>query len=307
MKKLLLALTTAFLCQGDLAAKELIFTAIGDQPYISEDSFKELINRINNDSQSEFTIHVGDIKNGATTCSDERFLRIRDLFNHFNKPLIYTPGDNEWTDCHRTSNGSYQQLERLGKIREIFFKESSSLGSQRIKIERQGDLDKRYSSYIENSRWTNKKILFVTIHQVGSNNNLDHNIPGAISEFQERNMANMAWLNQSFNLAKKENISAIVVAMQSDIFDPRIPKESGFTDFIKNITRLGQEFKKPILLIQGDSHQYKVDQPFFDDTGKKMPQIFRVIVPGASSIEAVQITINTDKLDANTAFNFYKY
>ena len=33
-------------------------------------------------------------------------------------PLVYTPGDNEWTDCHRANNGAYDPLERLGVVRD---------------------------------------------------------------------------------------------------------------------------------------------------------------------------------------------
>jgi hypothetical protein len=28
-------------------------------------------------------------------------------FAAFQAPLVYVPGDNEWTDCDRASNGSY--------------------------------------------------------------------------------------------------------------------------------------------------------------------------------------------------------
>ena len=49
--------------------------------------------------------HDGDIKNGSTVCSNEMFANRLELFNTFAHPLIYVPGDNEWTDCHRLNNG----------------------------------------------------------------------------------------------------------------------------------------------------------------------------------------------------------
>ena len=223
------------------------------------------------------------------------------------RSLVFTPGDNEWTDCHRASNGSYQQLERLEKVRSIFFQEGKSLGQQALQLENQSKLMPKYRSYIENQRWADQDVLFVTIHQVGSNNNLDHQVPGAIAEHQARNAANMAWLNNSFQLAKNKKYAAVVIAMQSDIFDPRVPKESGFKDFIQTISKLSASFKKPVLLIQGDSHQYVVDQPIKNQAGETQENVLRLIVPGASLVDAVEVTIDTDKKTIQEVFTFNKY
>ena len=306
-KKILISLMLAGSLLGTSYAKELSFTAIGDQPYFSNEAFRQLINRINQHPQSKFTIHVGDIKNGASVCSDETFLEVKKLFDGFEKPLVFTPGDNEWTDCHRASNGSYQQLERLEKVRSIFFQEGKSLGQQALRLENQSKLMPKHRSYIENQRWADQDVLFVTIHQVGSNNNLDHQVPGAIAEHQARNAANMAWLNNSFQLAKNKKYAAVVIAMQSDIFDPRVPKESGFKDFIQTISKLSASFKKPVLLIQGDSHQYVVDQPIKNQAGETQENVLRLIVPGASLVDAVEVTIDTDKKTIQEVFTFNKY
>ena len=306
-KKILISLMLASSLLGTSYAKELSFTAIGDQPYFSNEAFRQLINRINQHPQSKFTIHVGDIKNGASVCSDETFLEVKKLFDGFEKPLVFTPGDNEWTDCHRASNGSYQQLERLEKVRSIFFQEGKSLGQQALRLENQSKLMPKHRSYIENQRWADQDVLFVTIHQVGSNNNLDHQVPGAIAEHQARNAANMAWLNNSFQLAKNKKYAAVVIAMQSDIFDPRVPKESGFKDFIQTISKLSASFKKPVLLIQGDSHQYVVDQPIKNQAGETQENVLRLIVPGASLVDAVEVTVDTDKKTIQEVFTFNKY
>lgn len=288
-------------------AKEFSFTAIGDQPYFSNEAFRELIVQINQHPSSRFTIHVGDIKNGSSLCSDETFFEVRKLFDGFEKPLIYTPGDNEWTDCHRASNGSYQQLERLAKVRSLFFKEGVSLGQQTLRVENQSKLMPNYRSYIENARWPDQDVLFVTVHQVGSNNNLDHQVPGAIAEYQARNAANMAWLKDSFQVAKHKKYAAIVIAMQSDIFDPRVPEESGFKDFIQTISQLASSFKKPVLLIQGDSHQYVVDQPIKHPAGHTQENVLRLVVPGANLVEAVEVKVDTNKKTAQEVFSYSKY
>ena len=83
------------------AAERFSFAAMGDTPYVLPGDFERfdrLIERINA-ARPAFTIHVGDIKPGNSRCSDEHFAQISDMFATFNAPLIYTPGDNEWTDC----------------------------------------------------------------------------------------------------------------------------------------------------------------------------------------------------------------
>lgn len=307
IKKTLILLWLGLCCWQAALAKDIVFTAIGDQPYFDESAFEKLISKINADQQSQLTIHVGDIKSGSTTCTDERFLRVQQLFATFQKPFIYTPGDNEWTDCHRISNGSYEPTERLAKIRELFFKTKFSHGITYQALERQGDIHSQYAMYIENVRWWQDDVLFVTLHQVGSNNNLDPKIPGAITEYTARNRANLAWLQESFAIASKKEAAAIVLAMQADTFDQWIPKESGFTDFLTVFGNEAQQFKKPILVIQGDSHQYKVDQAFKNNEQQTIRHVIRLIVPGANLVEAVQVTIKPKEQNIDQFFVFKKY
>jgi hypothetical protein len=78
--------------------------AFGDMPYVLPEDyirFERLIKTVNNQNQI-FNVHVGDIKSSSTPCSEEYYQRIQNYFNQFNKPLVYTPGDNEWTDCNNS-------------------------------------------------------------------------------------------------------------------------------------------------------------------------------------------------------------
>src|SRR5688572_3354367 len=140
------------------AAASFSFAALGDMPYLLPEDFERfarLITRINA-ARPAFTIHVGDIKPGNTRCSDEHFAKISEMFATFERPLIYTPGDNEWTDCHRPDNGGYDPLERLAKLRELFFAHAAqSLGREKIALEHQGAdaRDATHNAYIENRRW----------------------------------------------------------------------------------------------------------------------------------------------------------
>ena len=175
-----LALTSVLIIPGAGFAQPLTFAAIGDVPYGPHEEFASLIEKLNGQPIA-FTLHVGDIKSGSTVCSDETFLKVRELFDQFDRALIYTPGDNEWTDCHRFNNGRYDPLERLEKIRQLFFASNESLGKQRLPLQTQSSQNS-FSIFVENRRWSQGKVRFATLHLVGSNNNLQPGLPSS-SEF----------------------------------------------------------------------------------------------------------------------------
>ena len=96
---------------------------IGDTPYGAAqiEDFPNLMAAINADERISTVVHLGDIKEGSARCDDSYFAQIFAGFSTLTAPLIYTPGDNEWTDCHRASNGAYNPLERLDAVRKVFF------------------------------------------------------------------------------------------------------------------------------------------------------------------------------------------
>jgi hypothetical protein len=84
------------------------FAVIGDVPYgdPAQAHFPAFVAGINADPDVQMVTHLGDIKSGSTTCDDQRFATVRKDFDGLEDPLVYTPGDNEWTDCHRTRRTS---------------------------------------------------------------------------------------------------------------------------------------------------------------------------------------------------------
>lgn len=272
-------------------AQSFTFAAMGDAPYGPHEDFAALIEQLNRQSPA-FTIHVGDIKSGSTVCSDETFVQVRQLFEQFDRALIYTPGDNEWTDCHRISNGRYDPLERLEKIRQLFFSSPESLGRQRLTLQLQS-AQKSFAPFSENRRWSHGKVRFATLHLVGSNNNLQPGLPSS-SEFPAREQANIAWLRETFAEARTHKDLAIVLAMQADTFFGEPRKGSGFVRWTAALAEEVAAWGKPVLLIQGDTHQYVIDRPLKDGRGKPIGQLLRVVVPGERGADAVLIEVDTD-------------
>ena len=192
---------------GSLGAAEFTFAAFGDTPYSrdEEERFPGLIAEMNRENLA-FVVHVGDFKSASARCSDEVFLQRREWFEFFRHPFVFVPGDNEWVDCRRFPAGSYDPLERLGKLRELFFKGEESLGQRRIKLERQ------MPDYPEHARWRHDNVLFVTLNVPGPDNNA-RLMP---EEFRRRSAAVGAWLERSFGLARGNGLRAVVVLMQAN-------------------------------------------------------------------------------------------
>ena len=233
-------------------------------PYGAEGDakFPNVIADINADDQLSFVVHDGDFKNGSSLCSDEVFFNRLDLFNQFEQPFVYIPGDNEWTDCHRENNGSYDPLERLAFLRTLFFPTNQSLGLQTMTLERQS-VDPQFTLYRENVRWVERNVMFVGLHVVGSNNNFGRT-PTADAEYAARNAANLAWLNDSFARAAARGNRAVMVILQANPnfeLPATDPARAGFNDSLAALQAATIAFAGPVVLVHGDSHYFRIDKP----------------------------------------------
>lgn len=291
---LALALPLAAQAQG------FSFVALGDLPYGAPDQaygpYRALIERINR-IEPAFSLHVGDFKSGSTRCSDEEFSAQLDHFGRYGGAVIYTPGDNEWTDCHRANNGGHDPLERLAALRQRFFDGEKSLGQRPIRLESQARLMPAHDRYVENQRWQQQGVLFATVHLVGSNNNLESRDPKAAAEFFERDAANVAWIRSAFEQAEQRQAKALVLAFQADMLEPRsasddFPGHSGFRRSVgQTLLPLARQWGKPVLVIHGDGHRFVIDQPFTLD-GKPLRNVTRLEVPGAQDVRAVRVKVD---------------
>jgi pimeloyl-ACP methyl ester carboxylesterase len=250
------------------------------------------------------SIHVGDIKSGSSSCANENILKIKDYFATFERPLVYTPGDNEWTDCHRDAAGKFDPLERLGFLRQTFFGQALSQGKRPMLLERQADVSD-HKQMVENSRWQKNNVLFATLNIVGSNNGFERT-PESVAEFFARDAANVAWIKDSFAKAKSNGNAAVVLAFQADMFFTStavfgLPANAGENSyaksgFAKTLAALSAEaaaFAKPVLLIHGDSHILIIDQPLTDSKGALLENVTRLEVIGAAGrTHAVEVSVD---------------
>ena len=295
---LLVSLATIFTSHLETALSAangaFTFALIGDMPYGAEGDLKfpNVIADINADRRLSFIAHDGDIKNGSSLCTDEMFANRLDLFNQFRRPVIYIPGDNEWTDCHRANNGAYDPLERLALLRSMFYPTGQSLGRQTLTLARQSD-DPAFAAYPENVQWVEGDVLFAGLHIVGSNNNRGRT-PAADEEYAARNAANLAWLHDVFERARQEESRAVMVIIQANpLFEVPAVQRTGFNDFLRDLEAEVIAFRRPVALVHGDSHYFRIDKPLLGSASRRRVENFtRVETFGENDNHWLHVTVD---------------
>jgi hypothetical protein len=247
------------------------FAVIGDVPYGDTQiaSFPAWIDQINA-ARPALTFHVGDIKNGSSRCDDAYYDLIRSDFDRFANPLIYTPGDNEWTDCHRANNGAYNPLERLAQDRAVFFDHpGTTLGRRSTHVASQVA-----AGYPENVQLRRDGVAFAMIHVVGSNNGrqpwtgLGNTVatPEQLAEERARMANGIKVVRNTFAQARQRHDRAVMVLLQADMFDPTFTPNfatdiSAFQPLVQTLVDESSAFRGQVYLVNGDSHVYNSDFP----------------------------------------------
>ena len=291
MKTLLCALL-CLLLSGFAAAETWRFAVIGDTPYDDYETSElpRMLDVIAAEHPS-FIVHAGDLKASTTVCSDELFRSRRALLDAARVPLIYVPGDNEWTDCRFGLAGGYDPRERLDKLREIFFAEARSLGQPPMALERQA------GSYPEHQRWRLGPVLFLTLNVPGPNSNYGNAVEPS-AEFLARNPRLIEWLSKGFARARHERLAGVVIVMQANpsfAHDARGLAHTGYRQLLDNLRRETVAFPGQVLLIHGDTHWQRIDQPLRDPlSGRPIANFTRLETFGYPFLGWVKVIIDSE-------------
>src|SRR5437867_986702 len=304
------------------------FALWADTPYTANEVAKiPALTAEINDSKVAFSVFAGDIKSGSTLCTNDVFSAAIVRFDAFEAPMVYVPGDNEWTDCHRKNNGGYNNLERLDYLRATMFATPESFGQHKLTLEHQGPLGGAYS---ENTRWTYGNVVFTGLNVPGSNNNkvngadcFNKSVRTAADcqadneEYAARDEANIAFLHGSFEMAKANGALGVVVIFQADpSFDLpetenanertciRVPQSyclsttdvtlagyDGYNATVAALTTETMAFDGQVVLVHGDTHFFKVDKPLVDQA-HLLSNFTRVQTLGSPNDDWVRVTVD---------------
>ena len=284
----------------------LTVAVYGDAPYgtTPTDTSQTLatpafIDNVNADPSVSLVLHVGDIHSGKQYCTEAYDHTVFDLWKAFQDPLVYTPGDNEWTDCHKAAEGggtynattgaidyvlsggtpvdyaSGDPLANLALVRSIFFPTPGvALGGGAKPLLSQAQyFDAAHptdAAFVENVMWLDSQVLFAAINLPGgSNNDIDvwYGAPTAtapqVQEALDRTEADLRWLDASFAQATTNGAVGMVILWQADVWDPEkgAAHQTGYESLVQSLASHTLAFGKPVLMLNGDSHVYKTGNP----------------------------------------------
>ena len=279
----------------------------GDVPYSADQSAVGVPNLIvdMNRAKLAFSVHVGDIKSGSSRCDNAVYSEFENYLNSLRAPAFYTPGDNEWTDCDRPNNGAFVSSERLAYIRANLFDAPSSHVKKRLRVEVQA------APYIENRRWNKGQVTYATLHVVGSDNNRSGDVAPDPVEWAARNEATNRWLQETFAEAERRHSVGVLLVIQanpgfdaadpvrSTVRDPRtLTPDDGFFSFLRLLRAETIAFGKPVVLVHGDTHYFRIDKPLLDSVGNRIEHFTRIETPGNNAqsgnndVQWVSVSVN---------------
>ena len=264
----------------------------GDLPYNDAQKTVGVPNLISDMNKQDlaFTVHDGDLKAGSGPCPDSLYSDAKARFNMLEAPAMFTPGDNDWTDCDRTAG--VNSSERLAYERTVLFATPNSMGQDTMRQEVQA------APYVENRRWTVDDVVYATLNVAGSCNNRCDTAPDD-AEWAARDAANITWLRETFAKAKARNAAAVMLIFQAnpgwdDTDTTRAPKRDaktlaetdvdkngkpipdGYQQFLVALRDETVAFGKPVAAVHGDSHYFRVDKPLLDAGGRRVQNFTRV-------------------------------
>ncbi len=316
--------------------EKVTVAVFGDWPYsqVLLSNAALLTKSVNSDPDVSMVIHVGDIHSGSMACTSAGILppiptsnpgwnqSIYFQFQQFKFPVVYTPGDNEWTDCHKTKQfKSGDPLKELSSVRSLFFaRPGKTLGGRSREVWTQAKyFDRAFpadAQFVENVMWEDGRTVFVTLNLPGSNNdtvpwtNGFENPEAQAQEVAERTAADIRWLQAAFKRADEAHAKAVVVATQADMWDPAAVAPGGdglsaYTPFVQQLAALSLQFRKPVLLFNGNSHLFEADHPLANSSSPtgvihhapSVPNLTRITVQGSTNAPAewLRLTIDTRK------------
>ncbi len=257
------------------------FGIVGDVPYSADEEyhFLQAIDVMNAEPLA-FVVHVGDMKAGSRSpCTDTLYEGRRRQFDRFRHAFFFIPGDNDWVDCRRPTNGAMDPLERLAKLRSVFYVGERALPAGLA----------RHRDYPEIARWTRAGLVFATLNVQGTNDNTGFDAASA-AEQKRRGAVNLEWLDESARLAARTNAPGIVVMIHANPFEK---SDANVYLWLRDaLVNVAGQLRRPLLFIHGDTHWQRVDRPFGTADGRTVANITRLETYGSPWVGWVQVFVD---------------
>lgn len=344
---LLFAATVLASCGGSDGAPRFTTAVFGDVPYGTGPTdtsqllaFPAYVKSMNDDPDLSLALHAGDLHSGKEFCTQPFNQSVFNTLNSSTRPIVYTPGDNEWADCHKVGEGGGtwntavgtvsfvvdatgkqvdfaggNPVDNLAMVRAMFFANpGKTLGGGGMTVHTQAqEFDPAFptdSQYVENTWFIKSGVLVVALNIPGGSNNGTDPWYGApsqsavqLQEGSNRSGATQHWFKVAFDQAAANNATAIIILVQADMWDADgkdVTHIAGYKPYLDTIAARAAAFGKPVLMFNGDSHIYRSDNPMV----KGAPCLIEPS-PGATATACATDAYNNQPNGYNVA-NFHR-
>jgi len=263
-----------------------VMTSPADEP-----AARRLIDAIGLDRRNAFLVYDGNLKGLDEPCADALYDRRLALLDASRAPVVFVPGQHDWTTCGLNGAGGYDPVERLDLLRQTFFANPTTLGQNPLAVTRESELS-RFRPYRENVRWQFGDTVFVAMN-VPNGNNHYLNAGGRNGEFEDRVIANRFWLERAAEYARRTNARAIVIFIEADPMPARsehakrfdwLPfsyhPRDGYEEFRHDLIRVARSFRGPIVIVHTVNAKlprgFVIDQPLRGARGKPVANVTRI-------------------------------
>lgn len=272
------------LLSGATLAAPPTWLVTGDAPYNRGD-LQRLARLLAHNPGADFMVHIGDIKSGGSPCDDAHYGPVAALFARQAVPLVFSPGDNDWTDCRRDTAGGHDPAERLAHLRELFYGDPAVLRLDGLGV-------RRPTPAAPEVFWFRRgDMLFVNWHVVGSYNNRYPRDRAAMAEYRERRAANHAVMQAAIGALGPED-RAVVVFQHANPGLGRERPHPGYQGMHDDLAALLAASPLPVLLVHGDTHDFRFDQPWLGRANGE--RLWRLEVPGYPHVAGVRVQLGEE-------------
>ena len=246
-----------------------------------------------------FVVHFDLSAPSDGSCADAAGERRRAMLDASGKPVVPVLAAAAWSDCGTARSDPLERLERIG---DLLFGGGESLGRSRLPWVRQSTMP-RFARYRENLRWQSGRVLFATFNLPDNNNNFRLGA-GRNGEFEERLVANRAWLERTFRIAAERRLAGVVVFVDAAprfgaplrTPDTGSRERDGFYEWKVAFREFVSSFKGQVLLVQARRPTgvttMEPDRPMQDAGGKTIPNLIRIAVDDGVDLRWWRIAVD---------------
>jgi TPR repeat protein len=269
---------------------EISFLAMGDSPYNSKEFYlikKELKNLPKN---AKFIIHLGDMKQKKRDCIEKDYKDFSELLKRSPIPVFIIPGDNGYSVCN-----DYSMAKQFW---DRYISEFEKNWKVKFSVNRQKEQKENFAFFLENT-------LFVGINlfekrdrdNIKFNKILQNNIfwiKENIKNYHEKTKTLVIFAHDFSGLKDKNLTYEVCGDFQINYWEA----DQHYKYFSDRLVFLAQEFKRPILYMQGNHHCWVNDQPY-----KEAKNLTRIAVDKIEHSPMVKMAIEDNNFVIDQRIN----